>query len=79
MNNYNLIKKTGYKIIKTYLENNNLLFDVAVFSDFSIVFKEIQCPEKIFYKINYEYMKRIRQKYKNELEYNFINELIIIL
>ena len=74
-----IVKQRGYKVVTIYVENGNLLYDIAVFGEDSLVVENVQLCEKIFEKVTTETKKQIEEKYGNELLHNFINDTLIIM
>lgn len=72
------MKVKGYKIIKIYVEDGKLLYDIAVFGENSLVVENIQCCEKVFEKVGTKEKNEIAEKYGNELLHNFINDMLVI-
>ena len=73
------MKQKGYKVIKIYLENETILYDIAVFGENSLIVDNIQSCEKIYEKVTADYKACIEKRYGKELSYNFINDTLIIM
>ncbi len=72
------MKVRGYKVIKIYVEDGKLFYDVAVFGENSLIVENVQSCERIFEKVTTEEKNKIAVEYKNELLHNFINDALVI-
>ena len=73
------MKQRGYKVIKIYVEDGKLLYDIAVFGDDSLIVENVQLCEKVYEKVTTETKEQIETDYGKELLHNFINDMLIIL
>lgn len=72
------MKQTGYKVVKIYVENEALLYDIAIFGHNSLIVDNIQLCEDLCKKVTIETKEQIEEKYGKELSHNFINDMLII-
>lgn len=72
------MKQRGYKVIKIYVEDGKLFYDIAVFGDDSLIVENVQLCEKVYEKITTETKTQIEADYGKELLHNFINDMLII-
>ena len=73
------VKQRGYKVVKIYVEDEKLLYDIAVFGENSLIIENVQLCEKVYEKVTTEAKAQIEEKYGNELLHNFINDTLIIM
>ena len=72
------MKQRGYKVIKIYVEDGKLLYDIAVFGNDSLIVENVQLCEKVYEKVTTEIKAQIEEEYGKELLHNFINDMLII-
>lgn len=73
-----IMKQRGYKVIKIYVEDEKLLYDIAVFGNDSLIVENVQLCEKVYEKVTTETKVQIEEEYEKELMHNFINDMLII-
>lgn len=74
-----VVKQKGYKIVKIYVEDGKLFYDIAVFGNDSLIIDNVQLCEKLYEKISSEKKKEIETEYEKELFHNYINDTLIIM
>lgn len=74
-----IVKQKGYKIVKIYVEDGKLFYDIAVFGNDSLIIDNVQLCEKLYEKISSEKKKEIETEYEKELFHNYINDTLIIM
>ena len=72
------MKQRGYKVVKIYVEDGKLLYDIAVFGNDSLIVENIQLCENVYEKVTTETKMQIEEEYGKELLHNFINDMLII-
>ena len=72
------MKQRGYKIIKIYIEDGKLFYDIAVFGKDSLIVENVQLCENVYEKVTTETKTQIEADYGKELLHNFINDMLII-
>lgn len=73
-----IVKQRGYKVIKIYVEDGKLLYDIAVFGENSEVVENVQLCEKVHEKVTTETKTQVEEEYGKELLHNFVNDMLII-
>ena len=72
------LKQRGYKVIKIYVEDGKLLYDIAVFGNDSLIVENVQLCEKVYEKVTTGTKAQIEEEYGKELLHNFINDMLVI-
>lgn len=72
------MKQRGYKVVKIYVEDGKLLYDIAVFGENSLIIENVQLCERVYEKVTTEIKTQIEEEYGKELLHNFINDMLII-
>ena len=72
------MKQRGYKVVKIYVEDGKLFYDIAVFGNDSLIVENIQLCENVYEKVTTETKMQIEEEYGKELLHNFINDMLII-
>lgn len=72
------MKTKGYKIVKMYVEEQKVLCDIAVFGENSQIIDDCQLCEALVKRVPYTDREKIDNQYGNELQHNFINDMLII-
>ena len=75
---YSSMKQRGYKVIKIYVEDGKVFYDIAVFGKDSLIVENVQMCEKVYKKVTTETKVQIEEEYERELPNNFINDMLII-
>lgn len=68
-------RQTGYKKLVSYLKENNLFYDIAIFNTKSKIIKGVQFATDIIKGVAYEDL----HKHGKKLDNNFINDCLIFL
>ena len=71
-------KIKGYKIIKIYVEESEVLCDIAIFGENSLIIDNCQLCEEVLERIPYKNSLEVGSQYGNELFHNFINDMLVI-
>lgn len=64
---------TGYKVLKIKVRDDDIFCDLALFGENSPTIDGVQVAYKIIQDIPYDK----KQEYGNEINHNFINDLVI--
>ena len=73
------IKKTrGWKVLKIHFNNDEVLFDIAIFGENSLVIDNFQLCEEVKENVTIAGRDKIAAEYGAELPHNFIQDMFII-